>query len=408
MDGDIVGGSEIGNPAIVIGKVTYSHTSSPVNKALVRLRPSNYLSDSSYLCDSTNISKIRNLYTDALGNFKIDSVDTGQYFIEVNDNNQYCYLYKIEVISIDTTINLPRQNLGKMCKLQGNVYYEESNLEHLSVQIYGLERLTQTDSNGLFEFFDLPSGEFTVNVPYSDLALGPWEKKTDFISSGDSHDLDTIYLIPYDRNFKNDSLILTSILNNLGNPISFDSAAIIADNVHSITGIYLNGLGIKNIPEEIFDLSPSIRIIHLEDNQLTDFMIPNGAWTNLKELYIQNNRLTSLTIGLAWIKYVIVVDFSDNYIEDILLPMFLNLPDLKVFKINNNRINYIPKEVGQAPSLETFEVAKNNLYNLPSTIMNVKTLKQLDVNYNHLLSLSNQLDTWVKQFQPNYLNTQSR
>jgi hypothetical protein len=403
---DVAGGSEIGNPKTIIGHVLYGDNT-PVIDASVRLRPENYLADTSGIIDTMLYSRIRNVRTDNDGNFIIDSVDTGRYFIEVNDEKSYAHLYQIELIYDDSvTFRLPACYLRETCRLSGYLKCDYGDVSDLFVRIYGLERIVKTNSDGRYLFNDLPSGYYTVNIPYSKVSQGPWERITEDVSAGQSLHLDTIHLIPYDINFENDSIIIVDILNDLGSTRPFSSAVEISNEVRSIIGVYLNDLGMTEMPGSLFNLSPSVKVIHLEDNNLPTFFIPNGAWTNLEELYLQNNRLTGLTQGLSWLRYIKIVDYSNNDIDEILTPMF-DIKSLQVFKINSNKIPFVPSNVGDAEALETFELAYNKLRNLPTSIMDVTTLKSLDVDYNHLVSLSQQLDSWVKQFQPDYLLTQT-
>ena len=65
---DVAGGSEIGNPITVAGKVMYPNNS-PAHNALVRLRPESYLADTSGIIDTTKPSQIQDLRTDNAGNF---------------------------------------------------------------------------------------------------------------------------------------------------------------------------------------------------------------------------------------------------------------------------------------------------------------------------------------------------
>ncbi len=403
---DVAGGSEIGNPKTIVGQVLYENNT-PVANAYVMLRPETYLADTSDIIDTTQHSKIRDVRTDDGGGFIIDSIDTGTYFIEVNDGSNYANLYKVELKYDDNSyINLPTCSLKEVGSLSGYLQCDHGDVSNLYVQIYGLERIVKTDSKGQYKFNNLPSSSYIVNVPFSSVSPGPWEKETEKVLAGQTVNLDTIHLIPYDINFENDSIIIVEILNNLGNPILFSSAVEISNEVHSIIGVYLNGLGMTELPGSLLNLSPSVKVIHLENNLLPTFFIPNGAWSNLEELYLQNNKLTGLTEGLSWLNYIKIVDYSNNDIDQIYDRMFI-INSLLVFKINNNDISFIPFDIGNAKSLEIFEVANNKLTNLPTSIMDVSTLKSLDVNYNHLKSLSSQLDSWVKQFQPNYLQTQT-
>lgn len=402
---DTSGGSEIGNPVVIIGKVMYSD-SSMVTEALVRIRPQSYLADTSGRIDTTNPWQVQDLHTDKEGNFTICGIDSGDYYIEVNDSHGYAYLYVLEIQADDSIITLPTNFLLKQSSLTGTINCQFSEEANLFVRIIGLERITRTDAEGNYSFFDLPSGSFRVSVPFSNISIGPWELETGNLTPDQSITLDTIFLIPNDINFKNDSLIVIAILNDLGNPISFDSAVDISDSVRSIIGINFNGLGMNKVPEEIFNLSSSVTTINLANNNLENFNIPFGAWTNLIHFDVSYNRLTTLTQGISVLDNIEVVNYSHNQIEFIYTNIF-EVSSLKQLNFDYNRIRKIPGQIGHLVSLVSFTISHNELTDLPSTIMNITTLENLDVYYNHLLHLSPQLDTWVKQFQPDYLQYQT-
>jgi hypothetical protein len=149
-------GTGAGN-GTVTGMVIFPD-STPVVGAVVRLRTQSYLADTSGKTSLVRSGILCNTTTDSLGNFRVDSVDTGiSYFIEVSDYNKTARatLYKKHVLALDTVatrIVLPVAKINGTVTVSGlpaNAY----------VQIYGLERLCRTDSAGRFEINDLPVGK---------------------------------------------------------------------------------------------------------------------------------------------------------------------------------------------------------------------------------------------------------
>ena len=154
-------GTGLGN-ARVIGKVIYAD-STPLKNAVVHLRTQTYLADTSSAHSPERSGTLATVSTDAFGNFAIDSVDTGcSYSLEVNDSKQKAMatLYKFTLTKdsmvLATRIAKPAINVfGKVTVtgLPANAY----------VQVYGMEKLSRTDSSGSFEIKDLPEGECEHN-----------------------------------------------------------------------------------------------------------------------------------------------------------------------------------------------------------------------------------------------------
>ncbi len=154
-------GTGVGN-GIISGHVIYAD-STPVKGAIVRLRTQGYLSDTSGAKPLSNGNTLATMTTDTCGHFAIASIDTGySYCLEVNDNKVktqatlYKFSFKQDSLVLATRIVKPAVKVyGKitLTGLPANAY----------VQVYGLEKLSRTDSTGAFEIKDLPEGECEQN-----------------------------------------------------------------------------------------------------------------------------------------------------------------------------------------------------------------------------------------------------
>jgi hypothetical protein len=150
-------GTGVGN-GMVTGRVIYPD-STPVVGAVVRLRANAYLADTSGSIPVARSATLCQTVTDSLGNFNMDSLDTGGgYSIEVVD-------YQTQVRGTLYRTSFPSGNTNKLetrvvtpvTKIKGSVVI--SGLpQNAYVQVYGMERLSRTDADGNFVIQDLPLG----------------------------------------------------------------------------------------------------------------------------------------------------------------------------------------------------------------------------------------------------------
>jgi hypothetical protein len=151
-------GTGVGN-GIVVGNVMYPD-STPVIGAVVRLRTSDYLADTSGQQPVNRTRTQTQTVTDSHGNFSIDSIDIGYaYCVEVVDSKKQVMgtLYKTTSITRDTN-RLNTRIVKPVSKIVGSIVL--SGLpQNAYVQVYGLERLGRTDANGKFEIQALPIGD---------------------------------------------------------------------------------------------------------------------------------------------------------------------------------------------------------------------------------------------------------
>lgn len=168
-DNNIAGtGSHAGNGRITC--VLYNTDGSFASGASVYLRPHDYTANiSSVALSQSNISRI-DTRTDSHGVFFIDSLDSGNYFIEVNDGSGHAVLLRCTIEEGDSTVLLPSDTLRPAGTITGTFTSSIDRQEILYVQIYGLERISVCDTEtGEFTVYDLPQETYTIRaVSFSD------------------------------------------------------------------------------------------------------------------------------------------------------------------------------------------------------------------------------------------------
>jgi len=78
-----------------------------------------------------------------------------------------------------------------------------------------------------------------------------------------------------------------------------------------------------------------------------------------------------------------ILDLRDNKLMKVSKSIFY-LRNLKVLRLDNNRLEYLPIEIGKLDNLETLTLNYNNLTKLPSTIKELLNLKVLKLSYNKI------------------------
>ena len=115
--------------------------------------------------------------TDDSGRFVIDSVEAGEYRIEVNDGESAAVLIDVDVGDDETTVDAGTATLAPYAAIRGVVGESATRNPQsaLFVQVYGLERLAAVNDDGSWAVTDLPAGTFTLRLTSADSSIAPVE-----------------------------------------------------------------------------------------------------------------------------------------------------------------------------------------------------------------------------------------
>lgn len=183
------------------------------------------------------------------------------------------------------------------------------------------------------------------------------------------------------------------------------------------TGIIaLSECCLKVIPEEVWDVGSSTRVLDLRHNLLQDCPARIGQLTSIQKLLLDINEISDESIsweGLASLKSLAVLSLNQNLLQ--MLPSALGaltclknlevgnnqltclpteiglLTKLEVLKANNNRLHIVPPSIGGCISLLEVDLSSNLLVELPETFVKLKDLKVLNLSNNGLRSLPGNL-----------------
>lgn len=127
------------------------------------------------------------------------------------------------------------------------------------------------------------------------------------------------------------------------------------------TTIHLEGLGIRQIPEEIKDFDNLV---------IFDFDAPTQ---NSYQLYLTNNKIDELPPSLFNFTKLNVLGFRQNKLSRI-PPLIRKLENLVDLSLGTNKLEYLPPQILDLPNLSTFRAGPNPYMKIPDDAIEVKTV----------------------------------
>jgi hypothetical protein len=180
---DASGGSGADVETRVQGSVVDS-SGKPVAGASVLLRPSGYVFPILNVPSDTSGERI-DAITDIAGNFRIDSVDSGSYIIEINNRCGFAVAVRFTTSDSGNIADLGISTLMRTGVVYGTIPAELRAGKQWFVQIYGLERIATADfASGSYSFSDIPAGSFFLRLMTTSPGLEPIDSCSVAVPSG--------------------------------------------------------------------------------------------------------------------------------------------------------------------------------------------------------------------------------
>lgn len=171
-------------------------------------------------------------------------------------------------------------------------------------------------------------------------------------------------------------------------------------------------LGFKNIKKinpDAFDSLSNLETLWLNNNQIEELDSSNFpvGLTNLKELLLSNNRLTSIranTFGsLVNLEYL---HLNENKMNEIALEAFAKMKNLKSLCLIKNQIHRIKARVFvDLENLKILELDNNQISEIePGSFVGLVNLKELHLDNNQLKSIKAKIFEPLKHLEQLYLD----
>lgn len=140
----------------------------------VTVFPKGYLPSIGADSSTVRILNVKEFITNDIGYFNIPSIDTGAYFIEVDDGNSCAVSLQVVVSSDSSTITL-NDTLKPYSTLKGNFESVSDSSPHRFLLIYGLDRRIPVTIDGAFVINNLPAGIFHLRIISESPSYIPFE-----------------------------------------------------------------------------------------------------------------------------------------------------------------------------------------------------------------------------------------
>jgi len=143
--------------------------------------------------------------------------------------------------------------------------------------------------------------------------------------------------------------------------------------------------GLKEFPEEILSLAETLEVLDLSDNQLSKLPDSITQLKKLRILFFARNNFTEFPKILAKCPALSMIGFKSNQIKVVPENAFPKL--LRWLILTNNKIDVLPKSIGDCNLLQKCALAGNQIEELPAEMANCINLELLRVSANNLKSI---------------------
>jgi len=149
--------------------------------------------------------------------------------------------------------------------------------------------------------------------------------------------------------------------------------------------IDLSWTGLPAVPDWIFQL-PALKVLHLNNNRLSQVWNLSPNCLNLKELHLFANRLSEIPADIGLLTNLELLDVSNNQLTS--LPQEIgSLTKLTLLLVSHNLLESLPREVQSLRQLEVLDLSDNQLFELPAEVANLHSLQWLTLYSNQLTDL---------------------
>lgn len=143
--------------------------------------------------------------------------------------------------------------------------------------------------------------------------------------------------------------------------------------------------GLTEFPGEIFDLADSLEVLNLSGNALQQLPEDLHRLKHLRVLFASDNLFTELPECIGKCLELRIVGFKANRIRHV--PPRALPPQLRWLILTDNRIQYLPEELGECHALQKLMLAGNQLEALPASLARCQQLELIRIAANQLTEL---------------------
>jgi len=178
-------------------------------------------------------------------------------------------------------------------------------------------------------------------------------------------------------------------------PVNYISNKFTVEVNYNLTAIVLAGIGITTFPEQLYNVI-NLKVINLNDNNLTEIPINIRLFDQLKELYLRNNSIRIIPDEINQLYNLEILRLSYNHISNL---ENLNLKNIKELCLTGNEITEIPENINKMNSLIKLYISDNNIIRI-ANLNSLTKLKYFRIGFNPITynEIYNSIDNILHMF----------
>ncbi len=143
--------------------------------------------------------------------------------------------------------------------------------------------------------------------------------------------------------------------------------------------------GLTEFPQEILDLSETLEILDLSDNELSELPDNISELKKLRILFFARNKFNKFPKVLSQCSALSMIGFKSNQIQTV--PENAFPAKLNWLILTDNKIKELPKSIGNSIGLQKCALAGNLIKELPNEMAKCVNLELLRISANQLTSI---------------------
>lgn len=167
-----------------------------------------------------------------------------------------------------------------------------------------------------------------------------------------------------------------------------EGAAAVGDAVLDFSRLNLDALNVDSLSDE---RKRDTKQLYLNNNRLTSLPSAVSLFHNLEFLDISNNGLTVICEGITRLTRLKTLIAKNNRLDEFSLPKDFGSLQLEVLNFSGNRFEEIPLQCMKLLRLQSLSVGGNRLKSIPSEIENLTSLELLYLGGNLITAIPPEL-----------------
>lgn len=163
-------------------------------------------------------------------------------------------------------------------------------------------------------------------------------------------------------------------------------------NIENFEYIDLTGRSLKTVPVVLYSHADTIVSLNLSRNPMLEIPLDFvQSCTTLRELRLSNMAMKKVPQSVRHCSSLNRLDLSCNRIGDLDDAGLELLTNLTSLKLQNNRLERLPRYFQSLENLKTLNISNNKFHIFPSGVCRLKGLLDLDASFNMLLELPEEI-----------------